>query len=70
MSVAIYASSLSLFKNDSDTLRVTNWKDKFDDAHDIARECLGMIEGEILFCTDEGTLSTLYGLRDKLEKIK
>ena len=70
MAVAIYASSLSLFKNDSDTLRVTNWKDKFDDAHVIARECLGMIEGEILFCTNEGTLGTLYGLRDKLEKIK
>ncbi len=69
MAVAI-ARALALFQNDSDTLRVTNWKDKFDDAHVIARECQGMIEGEILFCTDEGTLSTLYGLRDKLEKIK
>lgn len=61
---------VSAVPQDSDALRLTNWKDKFDLAHDTARECLGMIEGEILFCTDEGTLSTLYGLRDKLEKIK
>ncbi len=70
MAIAIDGVVLGTVPKDSDTLRVTNWKDKFDDAHAIARECLGMIEGEILFCTDEGTLSTLYGLRDKLEKIK
>jgi hypothetical protein len=54
----------------TDANKLVNWKDKFDDAHFIARECLGMIEGEILFCTDEGTLGTLHGLRDKLEQIK
>lgn len=56
--------------SENEANKLVNWKDKFDDAHFIARECLGMIEGEILFCTNEGTLGTLYGLRDKLEKIK
>ena len=56
--------------SENEANELVNWKDKFDDAHAIARSCQGMIEGEILFCTDEGTLSTLYGLRDKLEKIK
>ena len=66
MSMAIDGVVTGSVPRDSETLRLTNWKDKFDDA----RECLGMIEGEILFCTNEGTLSTLYSLRDKLEKIK
>ena len=56
--------------SENEANKLVNWKDKFDDAHAIARSCLGMIEGEILFCTNEGTLGTLYGLRDKLEKIK
>ena len=70
MSMAIDGVVTGSVPRDSETLRLTNWKDKFDDAHDIARECLGILEGEILFCTNEGTLGTLYSLRDKLEKIK
>lgn len=70
MDTAIDGVIIGTVPKDSEALRLANWKDKFDDAHAIARECLGMIEGEILFCTDEGTLGTLYGLRDKLEKIK